>query len=277
MADSFYVPDGDAFVSTELTRGPWDPNSQHAGPPAALIARAIELFPSDEGPRAVGRVTYEILRPVPIERLAVSTRLVRPGRRVELIEATLSDENERELVRATAWRVRTREAAIADQLTGAGGEGAAGAFASTLRPGFTPPGPQEGKTSPFFETGESVGYYTAMDYRFVAGEWIEPGPATAWLRMRRPLVAGEEPTPLQRVLVAADSGNGISATIDFTRFLFINVDLTVHLHRMPESEWICLDSITIPERNGVGITDTALHDERGPIGRAAQTLLIAER
>jgi hypothetical protein len=116
-----------------------------------------------------------------------------------------------------------------------------------------------------------------MDYRFTRREFRELGPATGWLRMQHPLVAGEEPTPLQRVAIAADSGNGISATLDFDRFIFINVDLTLHLLRPLEGEWVCLDSTTIPERTGVGITDTALYDERGPIGRAVQTLLIAER
>ena len=116
-----------------------------------------------------------------------------------------------------------------------------------------------------------------MDYRFVSGAFRVPGPATVWMRMRQPLVVGEEPSPLQRVLAAADSGNGVSATLDYSRFVFINVDLTVHLHRMPATDWVCLDAITIPEREGVGISDTALYDERGPIGRAAQTLLIAER
>ena len=95
--------------------------------------------------------------------------------------------------------------------------------------------------------------------------------------MRQPLIAGEEPSPLQRVLVAADSGNGVSATLDWGRYLFINVDLTVHLHRPLAGEWVCLDSITIPEPSGVGLADTALYDGRGPIGRAAQTLLVGPR
>ena len=116
-----------------------------------------------------------------------------------------------------------------------------------------------------------------MDYRFVRGGFAEPGPAVVWMRMRQPLVAGEEPSPLQRVLVAADSGNGVSATLDWTRYLFINVELTVHLHRALAGEWVCLDAITIPEPNGVGIADTALYDERGPIGRAMQALLVGER
>ena len=95
--------------------------------------------------------------------------------------------------------------------------------------------------------------------------------------MRLPLVEGEEPTPLQRVLVAADSGNGVSATLDWSAYLFINVDLTVHLHRLPAGEWVCLDAVTTPEPTGIGLADTALHDERGPIGRALQTLLVRER
>jgi hypothetical protein len=277
MTDAFYVPDGDAFVSTELTRGPWDSNSQHAGPPAALIAREIERLPADDGPRQMGRVTYEILRPVPIGRLTVSARIARPGRRVEMAEAMLATESGEELVRARAWRLGRSEVHVPTELTGEGGPGEPGALASTLRPGLAPPGPETGEQHPFFDTGHDVGYHTAMEYRFVSGAFLDPGPATVWMRMRQSLVAGEEPSPLQRVLSAADSGNGVSATLDYSRFVFINVDLTVHLHRMPATEWVCLDAITIPEREGVGISDTALYDERGPIGRAAQTLLIAQR
>ena len=109
------------------------------------------------------------------------------------------------------------------------------------------------------------------------GGFGEPGPAIAWIRMRVPLVDGEEPTPLERVLAPADSGNGVNSTLDWSTFLFINVDLTVHVHREPAGEWVCLDAITIPERTGIGIADTALYDERGPVGRADQTLLIERR
>ncbi len=116
-----------------------------------------------------------------------------------------------------------------------------------------------------------------MEYRFLRGDFTELGPAVVWMRMRHPLIAGEEPSPLQRVLVAADSGNGVSATLDWARYLFINVELTVHVHRALDGEWVCLDAITIPEPNGVGVADTALYDERGPVGRAAQALLIGER
>jgi hypothetical protein len=272
---AFFVADGSRYVPTELTRGPWDPGSQHAGPPAALIGREIaRLDGGDE--RELGRVTYEILRPVPIAPLAVDAKVIRPGRAVELAEAILSDE-EGEVIRARAWRLRRGDVDIPAGLSSDDGPGTLGTSPSTLRPGFAPPGPDEAKPGSFPDTGQAVGYQTAMEYRFVRGGFADPGPAVAWMRMRVPLVHGEEPTPLDRVLVAADSGNGVSAALDWSRFLFINVDLTVHLHRPPEGEWVCLDAITIPERSGIGIADTALYDERGPIGRAVQTLLIDAR
>ena len=273
--DAFYLPDGDGYAATELTRGPWDPDSQHAGPPAALIAREVERLPAGE-PRQVGRITFEILKPVPITRLRVEARVVRPGRTVELVEATLL-AGDTVLVRARAWRLRTGPVELPPGLSSTDGMAQPGVTASTLRAGHAPPGPASGSESEFFDTGQEVGYHTAMDYRFVSGSFLEPGPATAWMRMRQPLVAGEEPSPLQRVLAAADSGNGISATLDWSRYVFINVDLTVHLHRLPRGEWVCLDAVTIPERSGLGIADTALYDEVGPIGRAAQTLLVAAR
>ena len=254
MPDAFYEADGERLVPSELTRGPWDPAAQHAGPPSALVARAIERFEARAGLR-VGRITLEILRPVPLAPLSVAARVVRPGRSVELLEASLSGPDG-ELVRARAWRVQAGEQQLDE-------------------PDESPPGPGDGEPRDFFPTGEKLGYHTAMEYRFVAGGFLEPGPATVWMRPRVPLVAGEEITPLQRVFVAADSGNGVSAALDWRRFIFINTDLTVHLLREPAGEWVCLDAVT--HVDGLGLTDTALFDERGRIGRAAQTLLVRPR
>jgi Thioesterase-like superfamily len=255
VPEGFYAPgDGGRFVPSELTRGPWDPGAQHAGPPAALLGRAIERCEPRDGMR-VGRVTFEILRPVPLAPLEVEARVARPGRSVELIEASLSGPDG-ELVRARAWRLQAGDVALE----------------TSEEP---PPGPERGEPGEFFPTGQPIGYHTAMEYRFVSGGFLAPGPATVWMRMRTALVEGERPTPLQRVLVAADSGNGVSAALDWRRFLFINTDLSVHLLRPPDGEWICLDAVT--HVDGLGLSDTALWDERGRVGRAAQTLLVRER
>jgi hypothetical protein len=192
----------------------------------------------------------------------VSARIVRPGRTVELLEARLSGPDE-DLMLARAWRFRTAEV----DLSGA-----------VLPEEPPPPAPETVQAmKAFFPTGHDVGYHTATEFRFLAGGFTELGPATAWMRLRYPLVAGEQPAPLERVLAAADSGNGISGVLDFRRHLFVNTDLTVTLSRPPVGEWICLDSTTHADASGSGMTDTALHDRRGRIGRATQALVIAER
>lgn len=260
-AVAFFELDGDVAVPTELTRGPWDAGAQHAGPPAALLGRAIEHHAATaQGPMRVGRITYEILRAIPIAPLRTEVSEVRGGRRVRLLEARLF-AGEDELVRAHAWIVRESRVDLP----------------RGLEPIPPDDEPADGVPGSFFPTGEEVGYHTAVEYRFVRGDFMEPGPARVWMRMGVALVAGEAPSPLQRVLVVADSGNGVSATLDWRRFLFINVDLTVHLHRYPAGEWVRLDAVTRPEPSGVGLADTALADELGPIGRAAQTLLVAPR
>lgn len=129
--------------------------------------------------------------------------------------------------------------------------------------------PEDGRAAPFFATGASVGYHTAIEWSFVAGAFRELGPATVWLRTHVALVAGEEPSPLARVLIAADSGNGVSATLDFLRHRFVNVDLSVHLHRLPAGEWVCLDARDPPpaERDRGG--------RRRPVGRARPARALA--
>ena len=255
MTDAFYSVDRDVVLPTELTRGPWDPDAQHAGPPSALLGRALELCEPREGMR-VGRVTVEILAPVPIAPLTVSARVIRPGRSVELLEAALTG-SDGVVMRARAWRL------------------AAADITADWEQDEPPPGPEDATALEFFATGESVGWHTAMEIVFARGKFLDPGPATVWMRPRVALVEGEEFTPLQRVMVAADGGNGVSAPLDWSGFIFINTDLSVHLLRPPVGEWICLDAVT--HVDGIGMTDTALWDERGRIGRAAQTLLVRAR
>jgi hypothetical protein len=259
MSDAFYLPDGeDRFLATELTRGPWDPRAQHAGPPAALLGRAVERL----GGRAdlhTARVTFEIMRPVPIAALQVAARRLRDGRNVDLVEASLTAGGV-EVMRATALRIRGAEL--------------------PLPPGLGEPrrlpGPDRGRWEPFFPTGQEVGYHTAMEWRFVAGSFLEAGPATVWLRMRHPLLPGETPSPLVRVLAAADSGNGASAALDYRRWLFVNADLTVYLARPLAGEWVALEAATTVA-DGVGLATSVIHDEQGPVGRGLQALFVDRR
>jgi hypothetical protein len=260
--DAFYVETDDGFDSTAATRGPWSPTHQHAGPPSALLGRAIERCPGLENP-FVGRITFEILGPVPIAPLTVSAEVVRGGRSVELLEASLADSDGRPVMRARSWRLRRAAIDLPADVPGSDDP--------------PPPPPERGTPIGGPPGVRDVGWHAALEFSAVAGSFTEPGPATVWMRPRIPLVAGEDWTPLTRVLVAADAGNGISAALSWDDYSFINTDLSVHLHREPAGEWVALESVTRVSAEGVGMADTKLHDERGPIGRAAQTLLIAPR
>jgi len=260
VADAFYIDDGDGrFTSTERTIGPWGPDSQHAGPPAALLGRAIERC-EPRPDMQVARIVFDILQPVPIAQVEIATHVARPGKSVELVEATMSAGG-RAVMHASAWRIKT-----ADRDFDYGYEAG------------PPPPPRDEKAGwGLNEDEEGITYLTSMDVNFVAGAFLEPGPATAWFRARVPLIAGEEISALCKVLVAADSASGISATLDWRDWLFVNPDLSVYVHRLPVGEWVCIDAVTYPETTGIGMTSGVIWDEHGPVGRSLQSLFIAPR
>ena len=247
------------FVATELARGPWDAAAQHGGAPAALLMRAFERLPAPEGV-GISRVTYELLKPVPLGELAVDAEVVRPGRRVQLLEGSIATPDGVEVVRARALRISSARV-----------EGV-GAVQPSPELGPEQGGEEEPRTPhrPMFAPD-------AIEIRFVAGQFHGGDAATAWFRFRRPLVAGEQPSPLQALAAAGDFGNGISSVLSWDDYLYINPDLTLYIERQPAGEWICLDSRTRIAADGIGISESILYDRRGRVGRATQALLVAPR
>ncbi len=258
--DAFFVTDGERFVATPHTRGPWSSELQHAGPPSALLARAIELEVADDQALVVTRITVELLAPIPIGIFEIQTNALRAGRKVRRIDATLTTGG-RAVARATGLAVRTThlDAPPAPD------------------PAARPDPPERGEPYKFpVIIAEAVGYAAAVEARRVAGATQEGGVA-AWLRSRVALVSGEPVSPLQRVMIAADSGNGVAVPLDPRRFTFVNADLVVAMHRPAIGEWVCLDAVTARGPAGIGLTETRLWDVQGPVGRACQTLLIEPR
>lgn len=252
-------PGGDGRETLESlpsTAGPWTPEAQHGGPPAALLARAVERLPEAAGTR-IGRFTMELLGPVPVGPVALTAEVVRPGRSVQLASAELYDVA-RDRVAATArvW--------LFPRTAGPGGPD-----------GRLDHGPGDGEDRPRPEHWHG-GYLDAIEWRWISGGLEVPGAGTVW--MRPPDLVEDEPvSPVQRLLSCIDSASGVSAALDVREWGFLNTELTVHVLREPAGEWICLDAETTVGDGSVGIATSAAHDERGLVARSAQALLVVPR
>ncbi|SDC11206.1 thioesterase family protein [Actinokineospora iranica] len=256
---AFYEPLGEGrYASTRHTAGPWTADSQHMGPPTALLARELAALPA-AAPSALARVTVEILGPVPVAELSVSAEVERPGRSVELARGEIRAGG-RAVARASAWRIVTSDTS-----------------AVRTPDDVAPLAPPAAGTPITRPDNWGPGYLDVMEWRALTGSLDKPGPATVWVRQTIPLVAGEEPTPLQRLLVVADSGSGASGLLDPRKWWFINTELTVHVIREPEGEWIGLDAHSVIGPNGTGTALSVLHDTHGAVARGAQALFVRER
>lgn len=257
MTDAFYLPGSEpgAFTATKWTTGPWDPALQHGGPTSALLARAIENEPGS-WPFTTVRLGIEILGPVPVGDVQVSSAVVRSGRSVELVEAEVAAGG-RAAAKARGWRIRQSDLELPDLVK-----------PSPDRPALP--------DSDDYEENWRCPFLEALEWRHVHGAFSIPGPATLWARQRIPLVPDEAPSGLQRLMALADCGNGVSSSLPFEWF-FINPDLTVHLSRYPDTEWLCIDAVTAADARGFGLASSVLYDENGEVGRGAQSLYIGPR
>ncbi len=280
--ESVFLPDGEGrFTPTEHARGPWDPRALHGGAPATLIAREFERM----GPEAdlpFARLSFSFLRPIPLAPLALSTRVLRPGRRVQELEADLH-AGEELVCRAHALRIAPAPEALP-------------ALAVRVVEESEPPrlpGPEQAHAVHFAPDEVQVKSFaaSAMEMRFLHGRPLKGqlpgvgvsstnapvGAAGVWMRLCRPVLPGEAPSPLLYTMAAADFGNGIAAVLPFDEYVFINADLVVTLNRRPEGEWIGLDARTLLHPGGIAWAQSILHDERGPFGLATQALVVQPR
>lgn len=261
-AAAYTAIDAHRFRASALTRGPWQPEHQHAGPPTALVCRAIEQAAATHGLSHVARLTANLLRPVPLGELLIEVMTDYVGRNAGHFSAHLM-AGDKDVARFTALVQRDVDVALPDGLPG------------HPLPSLAP-SPEQSPLVQFPFAGRHVGYSDLVSTRSARGG-IFQGPCAIWFRLNHPLLEGESPSPYQRVLVAADSGNGISAVLDLATHTFVNSDLTVHLLRRPVGEWIALDARTALGAGGSGLAESALYDTQGLIGRAMQSLAVRAR
>jgi acyl-CoA thioesterase superfamily protein/acyl-Coa thioesterase superfamily protein len=259
MTESIFEPVGqDLYAPTEAALGPWTDQALHGGPPAMLMAREIERFQPDAD-LFVTRLTIELLRPVGRTHIAVRCRLVRPGRKVQLVEASLW-QDQREVARATALRIRRAKIDLP---------------VSSEPPPHTLPD-TGGQWTPAYRSGPAY-HLLGVEIRTPREARGELAPHWAWIRLKLPLIPEETPSGLVRVCAAADFPNGISYVIDPRKITYVNPDITVYMHRLPIGEWVMVDARTWLQPYGTGWAEGALYDEEGRIGRSVQGLLVEQR
>ncbi len=257
---ALFTRDGELFVPSVLTRGPWHPDAQHGSAPAALLATCAEAASGSEG-MMTARLTIELLRPVPLSPLAVEVAVERPGRKVQLLGLSLR-AGETEVARARVLRIRTKQIDLPSGLTGDEAPRPADHGSASL-PSWD------------LDPDKAAFHSHAVEHRFVVGAFDQWGPSSDWIKLRYPVIDDEETLPIARAVVAADFGNGVSSELDRRDgYSFINPDLTVYLNRLPTSDSVCIQSRSRYQSTGVAFAESLLWDTAGPIGRSVQSLLL---
>lgn len=257
MTDAFFTTsNGSWFTPTDHARGPWDPGACHAGPPTALLVRAVEaLVPHQR----LTRITVELIRPVPMAGFRVQAEVRRPGRSVTHTEAEIYDDD-RFYARAYALHIRTL-----DGLEVRTAESPSPLFSDSVEGSF-----------PIDESRHQLGAFaSAVDVRYDKGSGMGVGgPSTMWMRTKYPILEDEEPSPFQKIAPLGDCGNGISYNDSIDVISFPNTDLTISLHRDPVGDWFGSKSVSHWQPTGIGLSDSELFDIDGSVGRATQSLIL---
>ncbi|HLT95776.1 MAG TPA: thioesterase family protein [Acidimicrobiia bacterium] len=259
-----YLPTArpDVVESTTLARAGWYSDGQHGGVVAALIGREIERVPT-LAPMEVARLTVELFRVVRVVPLRLESRIVREGKKIQVVEVSVFDD-EAEVARGVGLRLRTTEVQLPTT-------------ARPQEPALVPP--QEAlapdmRTFGIGAPGRVLFHRHAVEVRELDPGFATIGPGGMWMRITRPLVAGEALSPLVRATIVGDFVNGLSRLDDSRRWSFMNADLSIHLQRHPEGEWIGVSAESRWEAVGRGVAAGVLHDIRGEFGRSTQSLFL---
>ena len=253
-----YRVDGDTVVTGPDAAGPWDRRMQHGSAPASLVTWAAERIATSV-PMNIARVTIDLMRPVPVAPLTITTEVLREGRKIQLCGVELFADGVK-VVGATVLKIKAQAHALPDDV---------GELPVTLPP----------PEASLVEDGHAATspFAGMMSMRAARGRFGQAGAGAIWFRVDHPLIAGEAVSQAMRAVVAADFSNGTASTLDFRAWTFINADLTVNLARPPVGEWILLDGESWIGPDGTGLAMSRLADRQGYFGRAVQSLVIEKR
>lgn len=263
---SIFTAEAERLIPTPLARGPWYPDSQHGSAMLGLLARAVENHES-ERPMQVVRLVVDLERAAPIRAVTTPTRCLRSGKNVEIIEADIEADG-KVYATARALRIRSADIDVSHHENGI----------------VTPPpygaAPAREGYSQLIPLLEGEAFHHAVDIRSTR-EYAE---RALWFRLRCPMVAGEQVSPLVRTAALADWSYSVPTIASEIRrgemlprtVATINPDAAIHIHRPLIGEWMCMDADVHYGPHGAGSANARLYDERGPIGHTSQSILIRE-
>jgi len=264
--EGVYLPRAspNVYRSTPLANAGWYEEGQHGGAFAALVVGHVERTVPTLAAMEVTRLTVEIFRVIPLVDMRIETEIVREGKRIQTVEARVHDPEGVLLSVATVSRLRVTDLPLPED---------AGP------PPLELPGPGDidervGEAWGVGTRGKTMFHRNAMEVREIFGGFEEKGPGAVWMRLTKPIVAGVEPTPLQRMVATADFCNGVSRSLDYNTWVFMNPDLTVHVARYPGGEWVALSADSSYGELGRGVATGTLWDESGWLGRSTQSLYL---
>jgi Acyl-CoA thioesterase C-terminal domain/Acyl-CoA thioesterase N-terminal domain len=243
-----------AFRATDHVSGAWNLTEQHIAPALGLLVHLVER---DRDSRrgndlAIGRLSYDILGTVPVDVVDTAVTVLRPGRSIELVQATLAHRG-RVAVQLRAWLMQPNDTSP---------------LAAIPLPRIATPADMPPWDPTIVWPG---GFIASAEVRRAQHE---PGRASFWVRTSLPLIHGEPTSPLARAAGLFDIANGMTVRVSPDEVAFPNIDLTAHLLRQPSGDWTGFDTTVTFGPAGIGITNTVLHDESGPIGTMAQILTL---
>ncbi|WP_417514698.1 thioesterase family protein [Marinobacter sp.] len=261
MTEALFQRDGDLYVPTPACCSPWSPQHLHGGPVVGLMAHAVEQA-SDSESLNMTRLTVDLLRPAPYSPLTVSTRLVRGGKRLQILEASLL-AGDTEVARASALFLENSSVSVPEY----------GCFPA---PEFEPPsGPVEANISEaagWQNQFSPVGLHSTAKAVVIDGVKAK-GHGIAWMKLPLPLVQGVKTSPTVMAATLCDFGNGVGQLSLSSEVGCINADVTLYLHRAPVGEWLGLDARSRMQETGVGLVETTLFDSQGPVGKILQAII----
>lgn len=240
------------YRSTQHAQGAWNAHEQHMAPATGIICAELEQF-SPRSDVRIGRISLDIFGLIAGGEFSITTKVIRGGKTIELVESEMVAQGKTCIV-ARTWRMMTSEsqsvAGLEDQQVGT---------------------PENLPVWPEIRLWPG-GYIQSLEARTTQRR---EGAGIVWLTNDLEMVEGKPTSAFVKLMGMVDTANGIVARQKPPfKWGFPNLDLQIHLYRLPQGNWLGLETVQQYGEDGIGLTSAILHDIHGPFGRSEQIVTL---